>query len=45
MAGSEHYQDPKSNLTEDAERLEHLEAETLRSYDHCVTDRRGVRGK
>jgi ATP-binding cassette subfamily F protein uup len=33
MASAEYYQDPKSNLTEDAKRLEQLEAETLKAYE------------
>ncbi|MGJ8652411.1 MAG: ATP-binding cassette domain-containing protein [Opitutaceae bacterium] len=33
MASSEYYQDPKSNLTEDAKRLEQLESETLEAYE------------
>ncbi|MDP4611897.1 MAG: ATP-binding cassette domain-containing protein [Opitutales bacterium] len=33
MASSEYYQDPNSKLTEDAARLEQLEAETLTAYE------------
>ncbi len=33
MATSEYYQDPKSNLSADAKRLEQLEADTLAAYE------------